>query len=127
MKSFECRMCGRCCYGEGGIVVEEEEIERISRFLGVQRQIFVLQFCEERGGSTQIRTGWDNYCIFFDQEKMCLIHPVKPWRCALWPFYSAIVSDRENWEQAKEACPGINSICSFEDFVQHSKAFLTDH
>jgi hypothetical protein len=31
------------------------------------------------------------------------------------------VADEENWESVKEACPGINPDCSFEEFVKQSK------
>jgi hypothetical protein len=32
-----------------------------------------------------------------------------------------MVKDADNWEMAKEACPGINPECSFEEFVNQSK------
>jgi Fe-S-cluster containining protein len=126
MKAFQCRMCGECCYGEGGILVEGEEIERISRFLGITASDFLSGYCEERHARTYIKTGPDGFCIFFDREKGCLIHPVKPGPCELWPFYPAIVEDEENWELAKDACPGINPDCSFEEFVKESKTALRD-
>jgi Fe-S-cluster containining protein len=121
MQAFQCRTCGDCCYGEGGISVEAEEIQRISHFLGINSEDFISRFCEERHGRLYVKTGPDNFCIFYDKEKSCLIHPVKPDRCSLWPFYPAIVNDRENWELAKDACPGINPECSFEAFVRQAK------
>ena len=33
--SFECKMCGVCCYGEGGITVQDDEVERIASFLNI--------------------------------------------------------------------------------------------
>ena len=114
-------MCGNCCYGEGGIFVEGEETERIARFLGITPEAFLSRYCEKRHGRFHIKTGPDNYCTFYEKEKNCLIHPVKPERCSLWPFYPAIVTDKENWEMAKEACPGINPDCPFEEFVRQSK------
>jgi Fe-S-cluster containining protein len=121
MQAFECRMCGDCCYGEGGISLDGEEIQRISNFLLVTPEDFVSQFCEQRHGRICIKTGPDNFCIFYHKEKRCRIHPVKPGRCSLWPFYPAIVQDKENWETAKDACPGINPECSFEEFVKQAK------
>ena len=121
MKAFDCKMCGECCYGEGGIFLEAGEADRIAGFLGLSRDAFISRFCEERHGRLGLSTGPDNFCIFFDREKMCLIHPVKPGRCSLWPFYPAIVNDKENWELAKEACPGINPDCPFDEFVRQSK------
>jgi hypothetical protein len=31
------------------------------------------------------------------------------------------VRDKETWEMAKDACPGIHPECSFEAFVRQSK------
>ena len=33
MKPFDCKMCGECCRGEGGVFVTAEELQRISSFL----------------------------------------------------------------------------------------------
>jgi len=120
MKAFECRICGECCFGEGGIFVEEEEVERIAAFLGVTPSEFKSRFCEKRNGRLYIRTGQDGFCLYYDKEKSCLIHPVKPDRCSLWPFFPAMIHDKEAWELAKEACQGINPDCSYEEFVQQA-------
>ena len=107
-------MCGNCCYGEGGIFLEQNEMEDIAGFLEKSLESFLSRFCEEKIGGYQLKTGEDGFCIFFDKEKNCLIHPVKPKRCRLWPFTPAILSDKQNWEMAKDACPGINPDCSFD-------------
>jgi len=114
-------MCGHCCYGEGGIFLEKGEIENIAGFLEMSVDSFLSRFCEEKVGRYQLKTGRDRFCIFFTKEKKCLIHPVKPKRCHLWPFAPAIVNDKENWEMAKDACPGINPDGSFDAFVRQSK------
>lgn len=121
MKAFDCQMCGTCCYGEGGIFVFEAEIEKIANFLGMTSASFAKQYCDEKGGRFSIKTGLNGYCIFYDKEKRCLLHPVKPSPCILWPFYPANLKDAYNWEMAKDACPGINPDCSFEDFVRQSR------
>ena len=120
MRAFECKMCGACCYGKGGIFLEEKEIKTIASFLGVDEAFFLEHYCEIRGGRYSVKTGPDRYCIFFDQEVSCTIHPVKPCICALWPFYPANLKDRENWALAKEACPGLEGSSSFEDFVRQA-------
>ena len=121
MKAFQCRMCGDCCYGEGGIYLEQREIDDIARFLEMTPDSFLSRYCEEKHGRYQLKTGHDRFCVFFHKEKRCLIHPVKPKLCILWPFSPAIVSDKENWEMAKDACPGINLGCTFEEFIRQSK------
>ena len=120
MKAFECRMCGNCCYGEGGIFLEEKQPEQIARFLGIAAPEFVDQYCEERHGRHYIKTGPDKRCLFYNEKESCLIHPVKPARCNLWPFYPAIMRDEDGWKEAQDACPGINPDCSFEEFVRQS-------
>ena len=114
-------MCGTCCHGEGGIFVDRKEIKRIAAFLELTPKAFTDQYCLEKRGRFSIKSGSDGFCIFFDQEKQCLVHPVKPAICSLWPFYPAILHDRENWELAQDACPGINPDCSHEEFVRASK------
>ena len=120
MKAFECQTCGECCYGEGGIFVSDDEIKRIADFTGHTPGEFVSASCEKRNGRIYIRTGDDGFCLYYSREKSCLIHPVKPDRCSLWPFFPAIVADQDNWELAKEACPGINPNCPFEEFVRQA-------
>lgn len=121
MEAFTCRMCGNCCYGEGGIYLTKEEIDTISNFLKIDSEEFLSQYCEKKHGRIYIGTGPLNFCIFFYKGKGCMIHPVKPERCSLWPYYLAIIKDKDNWDLAKYACPGINRDCSFEEFVRQSK------
>lgn len=126
IKAFECLRCGTCCYGDGGIFLDEGEIRRIARFLGLSAEGFVTEYCETRIGRVSIRTGPDRYCVFHHKEKQCLIHPVTPRSCALWPFYPANLRDRDTWNLAKGACPGINPDCPFEEFVRQGKREILD-
>lgn len=121
MKVFECKKCGECCYGEGGILLQPEDIDKIAEFLGMTADSFMELHCEQRHGRLYIRSASNGYCVFFDQEKQCLIHPVKPKPCSLWPFYPALLKDRAAWNYAKEACPGIHPKASFEEFVKESQ------
>jgi Fe-S-cluster containining protein len=120
MKAFDCKMCGECCYGEGGIFMEENEQKRIAEHLGLEFGDFLAQYTVELNGRTYAAVGPDNFCIFFRKEKGCTIHTVKPDRCELWPYFPANVADPETWDLAKVACRGINRECSFEDFVKSS-------
>ena len=121
MKAFECKRCGDCCYGEGGTLVDNNDIEHIASFLGTTPAFILKWYCETRNGRTYVRSRRDGYCVFFDKARLCLIHPVKPDPCRLWPFYPALLKDEENWEMAKDACFGINPDCPFEEFVRQGK------
>ena len=120
MKAFDCKMCGECCYGAGGIFMETDEQKRIAEYLGLKLEDFLAGFTEKRNGRIYAGVGSDNFCIFFKNKKGCTIHSVKPARCELWPYFPANVADRETWDVAKLACRGINRDCSFEDFVRES-------
>ncbi len=124
MKVFECAGCGDCCYGEGGIIVAEGEASRIAGFLGVSQSGFLQRYCEERHGRTYIKCAPGGWCIFFDHVEKCIIHPVKPARCALWPFFPEILKSRHAWEMAREGCPGISRECSFEEFVKAAEDYM---
>jgi Fe-S-cluster containining protein len=120
MKAFECKMCGECCYGEGGININEEEIKRISGFLGLTAEALLDRYCYYRNNKVSIKSGPDGFCIFFDKNTNCRIHTVKPEICSLWPFFPALRKYRSAWKLAQEACPGINSECSHEEFVKQA-------
>ena len=120
-KAFDCRMCGDCCFGKGGIIVKPAETDKISQFLGLTPESFESEYCIEMNGELSIITGKDGFCIFYNKEKQCLINAVKPDICSLWPFFPANIEDEDCWDLAKNACPGINTECSFEDFVKQSE------
>jgi len=120
MKAFDCKMCGECCHGEGGIFMEPAEQKKIAAYLGLELEDFLTGYTEKRNGRIYAGVGADNYCIFFKTGKGCTIHTVKPARCELWPYFPANVADRDTWDAAKLACPGIDRECSFEDFVNES-------
>jgi hypothetical protein len=126
MKAFQCKQCGICCYGEGGIHLNGAELKAAAAFLGMPEESFIHRFCEKRNGKPSIKTGPDGYCIFYDHQKKCLIHPVKPRPCSLWPFYPALLKDRGNWDLVKDACPGINPDCPYEEFVKQAEKNLEE-
>ncbi len=121
MKAFDCKMCGQCCFGRGGIIVSDEEVARISESLNIEPEEFKSKYTEVRNGQRMLEVGEDNFCIFFDQKKQCTIHTVKPDICYLWPFYDANMNDEYSWDMAKDACPGINPDATFEEFVKQGK------
>jgi uncharacterized protein len=122
MKAFECKKCGACCYGRGGILVNEQETRDIAAFLCISLEAFIKAYCETRNGKRYVQSRQDGYCVFFDRERLCRIHPVKPRPCRLWPFYPALLKDKGSWKAAMDACPGINPNVSHEDFVKEAQA-----
>lgn len=106
---FVCRRCGDCCKGYGGTFVTPDDIMRIALFIGASPETFVETYCRMSGGRPVIAQKADSYCIFWDEEKMCLIHPVKPRMCRDWPFIESVARDPANWEIMSGVCPGIRT------------------
>ena len=107
MKAFDCKMCGECCYGEGGIFMEEDEQKRIAEYMGLEFEDFLAQYTVKRHGRTYAAVGPDNFCIFFLQRKR-LHHssrkarPMRP--LALFPGQCSKTGKRgtrPNWRAAE--------------------------
>ena len=104
---FICQECGACCKGFGGTYVSENDIKKISTFIDTDQKIFLDKYCTMSGSKYVLIQGKDGNCIFFDKEKQCTIHPVKPYMCKAWPFIKTIVSNPENWDAMAGSCPGM--------------------
>ena len=107
MKTFECRRCGRCCQGRGGVRLTEDESRAAALFLGLEKARFSRLYLEPGRRPRDIRTGPEGYCLFNQPDGQCLIHPVKPAVCGLWPFLPALLTRESAFQEAKAACPGL--------------------
>ncbi len=123
-KAFDCRMCGVCCKGEGGITVHSDEIERIAAYLKVEKRVFVTEYCYEKNGKFYINVNSNMECVLFDDVRGCRIQSVKPSVCYQWPFYTANMESVENWRMAQDACPGIAPASSYEEFLKQGQMEL---
>jgi Fe-S-cluster containining protein len=45
MKAFDCKMCGECCKGKGGIRLVKEEIKAIAECLKITKKEFLKKYC----------------------------------------------------------------------------------
>jgi Fe-S-cluster containining protein len=114
---FTCQRCGDCCKGYGGTYITENEIEVISRYLGLDRHTFIKRHCLMSGERFLIAQGTNGYCTFWD--KLCTIHAVKPRMCRNWPFIESILIDPRNWKAMAASCPGMRGGFS-DDQIQRS-------
>ena len=121
--AFECRMCGHCCQGKGGIVASAPEQKRLAEHLGCSLQELHERYTEPAGKKTVLRCGDDGYCMFFS-ENGCSVHPAKPDICRAWPFFRGNLVDKTSWELAQDYCPGINPDVSHEEFVRQGLQYL---
>ena len=124
MQAFECKMCGRCCEGRGGIVLTARDLERISAHLGLSLAEFRAAYAERRGHKLVIRSGEDNFCVFFAQGKGCTVHQGRPDICRAWPFFKGNLVDGVSLEMAAADCPGINFKAGFAEFRRQGLEYL---
>lgn len=125
-QAFECKMCGRCCEGRGGIVLSNYDLARIAGHAGLSIAEFADKYAEERNGKLVVRTGDDGFCIFFQAGQGCGIHPGRPDICRAWPFFKGNLTDPVSLEMARDDCPGINEV-SFEEFRRQGLEYLQEN
>ncbi len=124
-KIFECRCCGDCCRGEGGIYIQVDEARAPAQLLGLTAEQFIERYTEPKYGQLSLKTDQDGYCLLHDREKhFCRIHQAKPPMCSDWPFFSTMLDDKDGFEEAKAACPGIPKDLTWEDFVAYHKKHI---
>ncbi len=106
---FHCQGCGNCCTGAPGHVwVDDDEIERIARYLDKPvGEIRLLQTRPARG-RISLTEHANGDCTFFDpRTRRCQIYPVRPQQCQTWPFWRSNLSTPESWDQVAVGCPGV--------------------
>ncbi|MBN2182522.1 MAG: YkgJ family cysteine cluster protein [Sedimentisphaerales bacterium] len=133
---FECRQCGGCCSGpgEGYIWITREEIELLADFLEISVEQLRRQYLKRVGLRTSIiEHSTTKDCIFLqkiEEQKKCVIYPVRPGQCRTWPFWSENLSSAGAWNTTAQKCPGINrgKFYSFEQIkkIQGNKNWWQD-
>jgi uncharacterized protein len=114
---FQCRQCGDCCVGRGGILVRPDEVKTMAALLALPEAEFCHRFVEASGLGPRLTVA-DGVCVFLLPGGVCRVHAVKPFICRQWPFLPAILMDPDELENAKTACPGLNPGCNHGDFVE---------
>jgi len=114
---FQCRQCGDCCAGRGGIFVKPDEVEAMAALLALPVAEFSRRYVEVSDLGPRLTVA-DGVCVFLMAGSLCRVHPVKPFICRQWPFLPALLVDPDELENAKTACPGLNPACTHEDFVE---------
>jgi len=126
---FECAGCGNCCSGpvEGYIWITKPEIKFIADFLKTTESELRKEYLDRVGfRTTIIEQAATRDCIFLkkiDGEKKCLIYPVRPTQCRIWPFWASNLSSPGAWNKAAQRCSGINRgrLFSFEEIEKLKK------
>ena len=126
-QAFDCRMCGECCQGKGGIVLGPRDLLRLCAHLRLEVEKFIAAYAYRQDGKIKIRTGSGNACIFFLHGTGCSIHVAKPDICRAWPFFRGNMVDEGSLDMAKKFCPGINPVIDHDAFVRAGLRYLEDN
>jgi len=126
---FECQQCGRCCSGpsEGYIWVTKPEIELITDFLKIPIGQVRRDYLKRVGfRTTIIEQPNTKNCIFLREvegQKKCMIYPVRPSQCRIWPFWPDNLANVDAWNKAAQKCSGINRgrLYSSEEIEKNQK------
>ena len=107
---FTCLGCGRCCRGEpGAIYFTAEEEERMAAFLSSPLPEFRRRYVTSRWRAPSLKERQNGDCIFYDASSdRCVLYPVRPLQCRLFPFWPSVLESREEWERTASECPGMN-------------------
>ena len=113
-KVFECAQCGHCCHGVATVSLSKDEQKRVGAFLGLERDILFERYLVKKGNRVEMKVV-NGHCIFYGDDGLCQIHPVKPFHCRRWPLHPSILHDEGAWLAIKKDCPGFKDDASWED------------
>lgn len=110
---FTCTQCGNCCTGAPGFTwVSEDEIDRLSLRLGLDRAAFERRYIREvwrdgvRRPTLVEQRGGD--CVFWVKGEGCSVYADRPRQCRTWPFWRSLVASPTDWSESARECPGMN-------------------
>jgi len=121
---FECRMCGHCCEGAGGIVLAAKDRVRLAAHLGLSEAEMVQRHAETVGGKIRLQSGPGGFCVFYLDGQGCSVHPGRPDICRAWPFFRGNLVDANSWEMIQEDCPGVLADAGHEEFRRQGVAYV---
>ena len=82
--TFRCLRCGICCEFPTIIRVSENDMEKVSNHLGIQREEFIDTYLQQKKNKWYMKNG---VCPFYDpNEHSCTIQDCKFESCRDYPF-----------------------------------------
>jgi Fe-S-cluster containining protein len=117
---FVCQRCNDCCQGRGGITFDPEEIPAAAALLDMSPQAFSQAFLAPRQGRYEVLCDENGACLLLGPQG-CRVHQAKPAICRRWPFFANILAKRTAFEDARQACKGIDPDISHEEFVAYAR------
>ncbi|MDP7140827.1 MAG: YkgJ family cysteine cluster protein [Candidatus Woesearchaeota archaeon] len=85
-----CDKCTHCCHFGGGFLLDED-VQRVSKFLGITKEEFENKYAEkfEKFNTKLLRLKAEkpeavySPCAFLDKEEKCMLHEEKPLHCVI--------------------------------------------
>jgi uncharacterized protein len=84
---YQCVRCGNCCRWPGDVNVTNDEVGKISHYLGMKETDFIEQCTRLNANRTglSIIDKPNGECLFLEGLNVCRIQLVKPLQCSGFP------------------------------------------
>ena len=122
---FQCQPgCTNCCTQNGHVYLTEEDIERISAYLGLEREVFEKRYVYRTQHHVRLTVPRADSCHFL-VEGGCSIHEVKPLQCRVFPSWPENVASRSAWKGLRRYCPGmgVGPLVQIEAVREQAQAY----
>ena len=109
--AWQCRRSGNCCAIPGGFVrVTAAEAAAIADHLGLDVAAFRSRYLQPDG--ERLKDGFGNRCVFLQDGAPagCAIYPVRPTKCASFPFWPELLADPSLLARVQRLCPGLEPL-----------------
>lgn len=120
---FECTRCSKCCrHTPGYVFLSSADLERLAGTSGLSETEFLDRYCRsvDLGLAKRIslREKANLDCILWENGG-CSQYESRPLQCRSFPFWSACVASREDWQIHAKSCPGMGkgTIHSREEII----------
>lgn len=91
----------------------------MARYLKIPEEEFIFLYLVPSPFGLQLDSEGGR-CVMLEGT-LCRVHPVKPLLCRLWPYIPALLNDPEEFELAKQACPGLDPEAEHRQFVEEAR------
>ena len=108
---WTCRRSGNCCAIPGGVVrVTPAEVTAIAAHLQMGEAAFRSRYLQPDG--ERLKEGFGNRCVFLQDGALagCAIYPVRPTKCASFPYWPERRTDPQLRARVLRTCPGIEPL-----------------
>ena len=119
---FKCQQgCSSCCKSGGVVLISEEDVAKISKYLKLSIEDFLKRYTKKDGKKIFLIDREINDCIFLEDDK-CQIYPCAMSSIKPSPLGRTNLKSEKRWNIILRECPGIGEGEEFTARI--SKMFL---